>query len=430
MMDKTGMDAWNRGNSAKLSPEAKAIWLPVKPSPIKGLFHALRRLPAPLMGLAFQLAGSFNSWRRWYTLVFALLMFFGTGGTTRAGQSPEIIKVIQTSVPSLEAYGRDFLARLEESLAPGSVEQVSSSEEANIRLELTSIEGKTIAVTIEPLTSPLDASSHILATQFDFPIVRLEYAPDDIDVESIVIHFIGGLAQYTVGSCATAVERLELERTQHLVSEAINRADLVPYIAFYEAGCYLSLYQQSVYDISKAIDLFKTSCPTDVVTCNINFAWAYLQANQPNAAESLIAKLTEQANCSCDQELIFAVRAQLYALTERYDDAIHDLTAALDYNPDSPALYSLRGQMYLALYEWDKALADYNAALELAPDYSDAYYYRGVLYTSILQTGLATRDQALADFRRYLELAPDSDHAAEAAQAIADLEAAQDALNG
>lgn len=127
---------------------------------------------------------------------------------------------------------------------------------------------------------------------------------------------------------------------------------------------------------------------------------------------------------------ILSRRAQLYSLAERHDDAIIDLTAALELDPDNPELYTLRGQMYLALYEWDAALADYNAALELAPDYADAYYYRGVLYASILQTGLETRDDALADFRRYLELAPDGDHAAEAAQAIADLEAAQDALDG
>ncbi|GIL14416.1 MAG: hypothetical protein BroJett038_31360 [Chloroflexota bacterium] len=122
--------------------------------------------------------------------------------------------------------------------------------------------------------------------------------------------------------------------------------------------------------------------------------------------------------------------AQEHALASRYDDAIADLTAALEITPQNPELHLLRGQMYLALYEWDKALTDYNAALELAPDYADAYYYRGVLYASILQTGLDTRDDALADFRRYLELAPTGDHAADAAQYVADLEAAQDALNG
>lgn len=443
MIGNNEMDSLNRKIFANRPPEAKAIWLPSplrghsspfggKPSPLKGLFHTLHRLSALSMGLAFRLAGGFNPrrfWRRWCTLLFALVMVLGAAGNIQAKQTRNLIKVFFTSEPSLEIYGLNFLARLKDSLAPGSVEQVSSSQNANIRLELTFTEDKTIQITIEPLTSPLDASAHVLATQYDFPIVRLEYAPDDIGYESIVIHLIVGLARYTVDSCADAIERLELERKQYLVSEAINRADLIPYVAFYEAGCYLALYQQSVYDISKTIELFKTYCPTDVVTCNVNLAWAYLQANQLDAADALIAKLMEQANCSCDQELIFAVRAQLYALTERYGDAITDLTAALDYNPESPALYTLRGQMYLALYEWDKALADYNAALDLAPDYADAYYYRGVLYASILQTGLETRDKALADFQRYLELVPDGDHAEAAAQAIADLEAAKDALN-
>ncbi len=143
----------------------------------------------------------------------------------------------------------------------------------------------------------------------------------------------------------------------------------------------------------------------------------------------LFALLMVTNACGTREMPSLVFRAQLYALAERYDDAITDLTAALEFDSQSPELYILRGQMYLALFEWDKALADYNAALELAPDYADAYYYRGLLYASILQTGLATRDNALADFRRYLDLAPDGDHAANAAQAIADLEAAREALS-
>ncbi len=143
----------------------------------------------------------------------------------------------------------------------------------------------------------------------------------------------------------------------------------------------------------------------------------------------LVALVLVTSACVTREMTSLVFRAQLYGLVERYDDAITGLTTVLELDPQNPELYLLRGQMYLALYEWDKALADYNAAIELAPDDADAYYYRGVLYASILQTGLATRDDALTDFRRYLDLAPDGDHAANAAQAITDLEAARDALS-
>jgi len=124
-------------------------------------------------------------------------------------------------------------------------------------------------------------------------------------------------------------------------------------------------------------------------------------------------------------------RAQLYALAERYNDAIADLTTAIDLPPlDTSDLYTLRGQMYLALYEWDSALADYNTAIELDPSYADAYYQRGVLYYSILQTGVELRADALADFQHYLELAPDGYHAAEAARYVEQIAAELAALNG
>lgn len=113
-----------------------------------------------------------------------------------------------------------------------------------------------------------------------------------------------------------------------------------------------------------------------------------------------------------------------------FDDAIADLSLALDLTPDNPELYVLRGQMYLALYEWDSALADYNRALELSPEYADSYFYRGVLYYSILQTGVELRREAQADFQRYLKIVPNGEHAAQAAQYAAQIEQELKALEG
>ncbi|MCC6896506.1 MAG: tetratricopeptide repeat protein [Anaerolineae bacterium] len=126
---------------------------------------------------------------------------------------------------------------------------------------------------------------------------------------------------------------------------------------------------------------------------------------------------------------LFSDRAQLYNLAFRYDDAIADLTAAIELSPTNPELYTLRGQTHLLLYEWDAVLADYNKALELDPTYADAYYYRGVLYYSILQTGQEMYTAALTDFQRYLELAPEGIHAAEATRYATDIQTQINALN-
>jgi tetratricopeptide repeat protein len=159
----------------------------------------------------------------------------------------------------------------------------------------------------------------------------------------------------------------------------------------------------------------------------INAAWAYLKLGETN-------KAFEQMDCAVkitNQEDPFALsqRAQIYALAERYDDAINDLSAAIQLTPNNPELYTLRGQMYLYLYQWDNVLADYNKAIQLDPTYADAYFLRGVLYYSILQTGAEHYSDALSDFQRYVELAPDGDHAADAAKYAAQIQAQQNALS-
>ncbi len=161
-------------------------------------------------------------------------------------------------------------------------------------------------------------------------------------------------------------------------------------------------------------------------------AWSYMQLGQQEKALTLANKLVEWEKRVKDSERIsqaLANRAQLYNLAFRYDDAVKDLTAAIDLSPTHPALYALRGQTYLLLYQWDNVLADYNKAIELYPTYADAYYFRGVLYYSILQTGQAMYNDALADFNHYLELAPNGEHAADATRYANDIQTQINALN-
>jgi tetratricopeptide (TPR) repeat protein len=161
-------------------------------------------------------------------------------------------------------------------------------------------------------------------------------------------------------------------------------------------------------------------------------AWSYMKLGQQEKALSIANKLVEWEQRIKDSERIsqaLANRAQLYNLAFGYDDAVKDLTTAIDLSPANPVLYTLRGQTYLLLYQWDNVLADYNKAIELDPTYADAYYFRGVLYYSILQTGQAMYNDALADFKHYLEIAPNGEHAADATRYAADIQTQINALN-
>jgi tetratricopeptide (TPR) repeat protein len=145
--------------------------------------------------------------------------------------------------------------------------------------------------------------------------------------------------------------------------------------------------------------LFLTGCST---------WWEGIQSNATNALVAHAKQLLQHSD---------------------YDSALAEINAAVALAPQNPDLYILRGQVYLNLYEWDKSLNDFSAAIELAPEYADAYFQRGVLYYSILQTGQELREEALADFQHYLELAPDGEHADQAREYAAKIEAELATLN-
>ena len=79
------------------------------------------------------------------------------------------------------------------------------------------------------------------------------------------------------------------------------------------------------------------------------------------------------------------------------DDAIADLTAAIDAGNPSVDMYILRGEAFMQTGNYAGALDDFNAALELNPTSSVAYYDR-----ALLNTRLENYDAALADINNAL----------------------------
>jgi tetratricopeptide (TPR) repeat protein len=247
-----------------------------------------------------------------------------------------------------------------------------------------------------------------------------------------------GIILYDLGKCAEADTYLrKAESTGLIIDEftyqEVNTPAMVA-ISFYQGNCAIL-----EGDFARAAKFFETAFPSDwegkpllVVSLQVNLAWIYFQQSKQEAAFNLldsVVEATTQPNILRTKASdALTSRAQLYALAERYDNAISDLNTAIQLTPDNPELYTLRGQMYLYLYEWDNVLADYNKAIELDPTYADAYFLRGVLYYSILQTGAEHYPDALADFQRYLQLAPDGDHAADAQKYADQIQAQQNSL--
>lgn len=104
----------------------------------------------------------------------------------------------------------------------------------------------------------------------------------------------------------------------------------------------------------------------------------------------------------------------------RYDEAIAELTKAIELNPRLQAAYYNRGSVYLerakkvyierakkgeydkAIADFDNAIADFSKAIELNPSDVDSYSQRGGTYTAKGEYELAA-----ADFNKIIEISKD-----------------------
>ncbi|MBI1278051.1 MAG: tetratricopeptide repeat protein [Anaerolineaceae bacterium] len=306
--------------------------------------------------------------------------------------------------------------------------------QSNVNLEFTSVQNPFLPSarnTVARLSfDPIFDNERIIQ---DY-VVSISADPQKLkEISPILRNEVGitvSLSSHTAVDTAYAMLLLAVDQCNLAIpiftDPKVDNSDISDTADYNLATCYLleENYQ-------KSIDIYQNHLYMETPKfLGINLAWLYLQTAQVNKAFDLMSSAIETAKQTNEApETLLAVRAQLYNLTFHYDNAITDLTTALELSPTDPALYTLRGQTYLLLYEWDKVAADYNKALELDPSYADAYFYRGVLYYSILQTGQAMYTDALADFQRYLELAPDGEHATEATRYATDIQTQMNALN-
>jgi tetratricopeptide (TPR) repeat protein len=347
---------------------------------------------------------------------------------------------------NLENIRSQLSSSLEKNLAKYGVQVIftSASEKTNIYIDL-SAENSSLAADVwfdvwlyNPPELILTKISPFLEAHID-SLSRLIFSEANFTGDNTAaMQLMNGVILYSVGLCEDALPILDALLIQISNStDLYERPSTIP-IAFYAGNC--AIVENNW---SKAIEYYELSRKFDEVPIPqlTNLAWINLKTgNEERAFElmkEVVGLLGPDSFTGFDRSRYISAlnkSAQLYALAEHYDDAIANLTTAielpLDNIPDPPNLYILRGQMYLALYEWDSALADYNTAIELDPEYADAYYERGVLFYSILQTGVELRTDALADFQRYLELAPDGEKAADAARYVEQIQTELEALNG
>jgi tetratricopeptide (TPR) repeat protein len=92
---------------------------------------------------------------------------------------------------------------------------------------------------------------------------------------------------------------------------------------------------------------------------------------------------------------LFNERALTYAQAGDHDNAISDLTAAIDLNYRNADCYVNRGNSYFWIEDYEAALDDYNKAIELQPDLPQAYNSRANTFVR-----LDKYEEAISDFEQ------------------------------
>jgi tetratricopeptide (TPR) repeat protein len=85
----------------------------------------------------------------------------------------------------------------------------------------------------------------------------------------------------------------------------------------------------------------------------------------------------------------------------KYEEAIAELTQAIDICPEYAELYFNRGTAYCWIEEYEKAIEDYNAAISMNESYHEAYNGRGYAYS-----GMDEYNVAIANYTEAISIEP------------------------
>jgi predicted negative regulator of RcsB-dependent stress response len=119
----------------------------------------------------------------------------------------------------------------------------------------------------------------------------------------------------------------------------------------------------------------------------------------------------------------YAVRGELNAELENYQEAVDDYTKAISVSPDFTMAYFCRGTAYMETDNFQNAIEDFNKAIEiigsdpeLVSTASLVYYFRGECYEELGRT-----QDAIEDYEKSLYFDPDSDVAEDIRESIENL---------
>lgn len=111
-------------------------------------------------------------------------------------------------------------------------------------------------------------------------------------------------------------------------------------------------------------------------------------------------------NLSKAQSFPYAMKAQIFADRQQWDDAIEAMNEIIRFYPDDVSLYLNRAFLEYRNNDYYGAMRDYNEAIHIDPYNSDALFNRALLKFEVMEL-----EGAAEDFTRVLELDANNFHA-------------------
>lgn len=124
------------------------------------------------------------------------------------------------------------------------------------------------------------------------------------------------------------------------------------------------------------------------------------QQTQDALEEDAIATYTRAIQINPTSTAFFE-RGMLYLRQERQQEALEDLTQAIQRNPTFADAYYQRGNIRFNLGDYQSAAADYTEALKLNPNFTEVYVNRGTVRAEI-----GDEQGALEDYSQAIQLDP------------------------
>ncbi|HQZ70717.1 MAG: tetratricopeptide repeat protein [Anaerolineae bacterium] len=155
-------------------------------------------------------------------------------------------------------------------------------------------------------------------------------------------------------------------------------------------------------DYPAAIEAFSEAIEAGdaVLIAHINRGIAYEASGQSQKAvtdyDAALA-MTDPAPTDTQRAEILNNRGVAYmGMDKHQDDALEDLSEAIELRPDYAEAYANRGRIYVDRESYQEAIADFDKAIELSPELTQAYGNRGLAYQNLGDDENATRDYSKA----------------------------------